>query len=99
MSNDAPKHLPKYRKHKRSGNALVVLNGREIYLGKHGSKASIEKYDRLIAEWIQSGRQSWDSKLEITVAEVMAAYCGAARKTSVKVHFKIDISKWGRFGR
>jgi integrase len=79
MPNDTSKRLPKYRKHKRSGNALVVLNDREIYLGKHNSPASLEKYNRLVAEWLQSERQSCDSKQEITVAEVMAAYIGFAK--------------------
>ncbi|MEO2048098.1 MAG: hypothetical protein ABGX16_16205 [Pirellulales bacterium] len=79
MPNDTSKRLPKYRKHKRSGNALVVLNGREIYLGKHGTAASLEKYNRLVAEWLKSERQSCDSRQEITVAEVMAAYIGFAK--------------------
>jgi len=28
-------HTPKYRLHKASGQALVQLNGRRIYLGKY----------------------------------------------------------------
>jgi hypothetical protein len=42
--------LPKYRKHKASGQAVVTLNGVEHYLGPHGTKASKTRYDRLIAE-------------------------------------------------
>ncbi len=71
MPKKSSSRLPKYRKHKRSGNALVVLNGQEVYLGKHGTKASKEKYNRLMAEWLQSGCQSCNSQQEITVTEVM----------------------------
>lgn len=45
---------PKYRLHKASGQALVQINGRRIYLGKHGSDESKEKYRRLVAEWLAS---------------------------------------------
>ena len=30
--------IPKYRLHKASGQALVAINGRRIYLGKTGPK-------------------------------------------------------------
>lgn len=47
--------LPKYRKH-ASGQAVITINGREIYLGPHGTKASHQEYDLVIAEWIGNGR-------------------------------------------
>jgi hypothetical protein len=50
--------LPNYRLHRRSGQAIVTLNGRDHYLGRHGSDASRREYDRLIAQWPQSGRNS-----------------------------------------
>ena len=46
--------IPKYRLHKGSGQALVQINGERIYLGKHGSAESKEKYQRIIAEWLVS---------------------------------------------
>ena len=49
--------LPKYRRHRASGQAFVALNGRRFYLRPHGTKTSKLKYDRLIAEWLQDGRQ------------------------------------------
>lgn len=49
--------LPKYRFHKGSGQALVQINGERIYLGKHGSEESKEKYRRLVAEWLASKRE------------------------------------------
>ena len=49
--------VPKYRKHKASGQAIVTLCGRDFYLGPHGSKTSIAEYDRLIAEWLANARR------------------------------------------
>ncbi|HEX6962483.1 MAG TPA: hypothetical protein VF175_11485 [Lacipirellula sp.] len=50
--------LPKYQKHRASGQAVVAINGRDYYLGPHGSKASKVEYDRLITEYLVSGRSS-----------------------------------------
>ena len=50
MSRRARK-VPSYCLHKASGKAVVRLDGRDVYLGKHGSPESHEKYERAIAEW------------------------------------------------
>ena len=50
MSRRARK-VPSYCPHKASGKAVVRLDGRDVYLGKHGSPESHEKYERAIAEW------------------------------------------------
>ena len=50
--------VPKYRKHKQSGQAIVTINGRDHLLGPHGTKASTLEYDRLITEWLSSGRST-----------------------------------------
>ncbi len=41
---------PSYRHHKPSGRAFVQLKRRRFYLGKHGTPASIEAYNRFLAE-------------------------------------------------
>lgn len=46
---------PAYRLHKGSGQALVAINGRRIYLGTHGSEESKAKYRRIVAEWLAGG--------------------------------------------
>ena len=48
--------IPKYRKHRASGQAIVSINGRVHYLGLHGSRASKLEYDRLVNQWLASGR-------------------------------------------
>ncbi|QDT68725.1 hypothetical protein MalM25_16500 [Planctomycetes bacterium MalM25] len=42
---------PKYRLHKGSGQAIASLNGRRVYLGKHGSDESQRRYRELLQEW------------------------------------------------
>jgi len=37
--------LPRYRKHKASGRAIVTLSGEDFYLGPYGSKASKLEYN------------------------------------------------------
>ncbi len=68
--------VPKYRQHAASGQARVTLGARTHYLGVFGSPESREKYDRLIAEWLTSGRQTprpvQDDSLSIS--EVLLAY-------------------------
>ena len=51
------KKTPKYRLHKASGQAAVTLDGRDFYLGKHGSATSRAEYDRLVGEWLVNGRR------------------------------------------
>jgi integrase len=65
--------VPKYRHHKPSGQAVVTLNGRDN-LGKWGTKASRTEYDRLIGEWLASGRCLPRGDLGVSVAELALAY-------------------------
>ena len=43
---------PKYRLHRGSGQALVQVNGKRIYLGKYGTEESKERYRKIVAEWL-----------------------------------------------
>ena len=49
---------PAYRLHKPSGQARVIINREHIYLGRFGTPESLEKYHRLVAEWLAAGRNS-----------------------------------------
>ncbi len=68
--------LPKYRCHKASGQAIVTLAGRHHYLGPYGTKASRLEYDRLITEWVASGRPAFGerTKSDLTINEMLASY-------------------------
>lgn len=80
---------PKYCLHKPSGQARVIINGREFYLGKYGSPESREKYLRLIAEGpIREPPQTTagDGKQypDLLVGEVIVAYMKFCRGYYVK---------------
>lgn len=72
--------LPKYRKH-QSGRARVTINGRDHYLGPYGTKTSHREYDRVIAEYLTSGRSgSYGTEGECyTVAMLLVDYAKHAK--------------------
>ena len=77
--------IPKYRKHRSSGQAIVTIACRDHYLGPHGTKASRIEYDRLITEWLAAGRPvSMAAQDEITVCELIAQYWVHASRRYVK---------------
>jgi hypothetical protein len=73
--------LPSYRKHRASGQAIVTFNGRDFYLGPHGTKASKAEYDRLCGEYLSSGGTLLqDKREEITIVELLDAFAAHAVK-------------------
>jgi hypothetical protein len=50
------REVPSYRLHKPTGQAVVRLDGRDHYPGKHATTAGREEYERLVAGWLASGR-------------------------------------------
>ncbi len=66
--------VPSLSCHKASGRAYVRLNGRCIYLGTFGSLEAIQKYHRVIAQWIAFGRTLKDQAGELTVLELVDMY-------------------------
>lgn len=71
---------PSYRLHKPTGQAVVTLSGRDVYLGPHGSPESRALYDQKVAEWLAAGRSHLPTAgADLTVSEVVAAYLGHAR--------------------
>lgn len=79
------KSNPKYRKHRASGQAIVTIDGKDYYLGPHGTKASRAEYDRLIAEWLAGGRRLAAPESDVTIVEMLAAF----RRFAVK-HYRKD---------
>ena len=70
------RHIPKYRLHKATGQAVVTLDGRDNYLGKHGTAVSRAEYERLIAEWLlrRGTSPAQRSAADLTVDEVLLRY-------------------------
>ncbi len=80
--------VPSYRLHKPTGLAVATIGGRDIYLGKHNSPESRAEYDRLIAEWLATGRRPTmlesDSGAGLTINEMLLAYLHHADSYYVK---------------
>ena len=77
MSSCNTLKAPSYRLHRPSGQAVVTLGGRDTYLGVYGTQASRETYDRVIAEWLPSGRRTVAGRAAayaLTNSELAAAY-------------------------
>ena len=74
LTNTAPGKIPSYRYHKASGQAVVTLNGHEVYLGKYGTKRSRTEYDRVVSEWLVGGRTVPRRASGLTVAELVLQY-------------------------
>ncbi len=71
MPRSKSKTPPRYRRHRRSGQAVVSFDGRDVYLGPHDSPESVEKYDQLIGNWLANGRRL---KHDAVVADLIWAY-------------------------
>ncbi len=67
--------LPQLKKHKATGRAYCLVDGRFFYFGRYGTAAAREGYDRFIAEYLQRGRRVPTSDpAGVTVVEVIAAF-------------------------
>ena len=70
-----PNHrTPSYRLHKPSGQAVVTLDGHDIYLGRWDSPASNAEYDRLISDWLVNGRRRPVESQGLSINELMVRY-------------------------
>ncbi len=80
--------LPSYRLHKPTRQAVVTIGGRDVYLGKHESPESRAEYDRIIAEWLATGRRpivaDSGSGADLSINEMLLAYLHHADSYYVK---------------
>src|SRR4051794_403427 len=86
MSNQAPlsrkRRIPSLCRHKATGQAVVRLDGKDIYCGLYGTRQAQEKYDRVVGEWLLTGQQtvppsaaaSPTPSLDLTINELVLAY-------------------------
>jgi integrase len=82
-----PRRVPSYRCHKPSGQAVVTLDGRDHYLGRHGSAESRRAYDRLVAEYLATRARRTAAAAppaDLTVNELLLRYWEHARSYYVK---------------
>jgi site-specific recombinase XerD len=74
-------HIPAYRLHKQSGQAVVTLpdghgRRRDVLLGQYGTPESRKEYARVLSEWEANGRRPPQpaATSDITVNELLLAY-------------------------
>jgi integrase len=85
-------HIPSYRLHKQSGQAVVTLTDglggrRDVLLGCHGTAESRVEYARVIAEWEANGRRPpapGAAGADLSVNELILAYIRFAETYYVK---------------
>lgn len=70
-----PRQTHSYRLHTTSGQAIVKVKGRVIYLGKYESSESVEKYQKILA--------SLDPPKSCSVAELLTRFVGHLRLQGV----------------
>ena len=72
--------IPSYRRHKPSGQAVVTVGGRDIYLGKWNTAASRAEYKRVVTEWTAHGGTLPTEHADFTVTELLAAFLRHAKE-------------------
>ncbi len=60
--------------HQASGQAIVKLGGRAVYLGAWGTEEAQASYQRVVAEWQASGRVLRPGAEVVTVNQVIAGF-------------------------
>lgn len=65
-----PKGVPSYRLHRASGRAIVTLDGKDHYLGKHGSPESKDAYRKVLASHFAATEKPAHEL--VTIAELIA---------------------------
>src|SRR5262245_26424639 len=94
-------HIPAYRRHKSSGQAIVTLTDaisgsrKDHLLGPHGSSTSRAEYARLIGEWEARGRRlDLPQQTDLTVAELLVRYLRHA-----ETYYGKESKEYGHFER
>lgn len=72
--------IPSHRR-RVDGRGVVTLSGVDYYTGRFDSPQAKAKYDRLVSEYLASGRHVVQPGSGKTVAEIVAAYIAAGQNT------------------
>lgn len=95
-------YVPSFRLHRATGQGFVELDGKRLYLGKHGLPETQEKYHRLVSEWIASGRQLPVAQGAIMVLEIVDRFWMHAKEyyrtpegapSKSQVNFKVTLKE------
>jgi len=77
--------VPRYCRHKKSGQAVVYVGGQTIYLGRYGTAASKERYRAFVAELLANGTVApAGAEEDLTIAELAVGFFKWVRQYYVK---------------
>jgi len=75
MSKSVRRRIPKYCHHKARNLARVTIDGKDHYLGEYGSPESKQRYQELIAEWLETQNAEVQVvRADTRMCELMVAY-------------------------
>jgi len=74
MKTAKPTPTPKLCLHKSTGQGYVRLDGRCFYLGRWDAPETLQRYHRMIGEWLANGCQVPVEPEAITIAELVRDY-------------------------
>src|SRR5262249_57417136 len=79
-----PKGIPAYGLHKPTGQARVRIDGKDVYLGPHGSEESRRKYEQIVRKMItdraaQEVRARVEIASDLTISELVVGYTRHAK--------------------
>jgi integrase len=84
MPSPSPRkrRIPSLCRHKATNQAVVRLNGKDVYCGVYNTAEAQEKYDRVVAEWLLTGQQTTPPSAvaipaensTISISELILAY-------------------------
>ena len=100
MPNGTAPRILSCRLHKTTGLAVVGLNDRDIYLGKHGTPESHANYNRVISEWTSNFRQLHSNGAPLNTAPLATEQEVLGRSTGpdLVVAGLQEPMRWGRAG-
>jgi hypothetical protein len=78
------KGIPAYCLHKPTGQARVRIDGKDHYLGPHGSEESKRKYEQFVRKLITDRakdelRARFEIATDLTISELVACYLQHAK--------------------
>ncbi|HEY2585967.1 MAG TPA: site-specific integrase [Tepidisphaeraceae bacterium] len=79
MPKLAEDRVPAYSRHRASGQAVVTIDNRDIYLGKWNTLESRQKYNRIIGEWQANGRRLPVPERDVLVVEIIDRFAQHAQ--------------------
>lgn len=70
--------IPALKLHKTSGHGYVRLDGKQVFLGRHGSAECRARYERAIAEWLSRDKSPRPAPSSAAVVDLLAAFMAHA---------------------